>query len=151
MLAVVLEPLARERLAQDLHVLARALRAGLAKRWPCQPSATCGPDEPIPRIMRPPESWSSVAAVIAVIAGERPGIWKIAEPSRIRSVCAGEPGEHGGGVGAVGLGGPDGVEAGALGCLDQLELLLGGEAQAPIADVQPESHATLLSPLQATS
>jgi hypothetical protein len=30
--------------------------------------------------MRPSESWSSVAAVIAVIAGERAGIWKIAEP-----------------------------------------------------------------------
>jgi hypothetical protein len=27
-----------------------------------------------------------VAAVIAVIAAERPGIWKIAEPSLIRSV-----------------------------------------------------------------
>jgi hypothetical protein len=38
--------------------------------------------------MRPPESWSSVAAVMAVIAGERPGIWKIAEPSLMRSVCA---------------------------------------------------------------
>ena len=33
--------------------------------------------------MRPPESWSIVAAVIAVIAGVRPGIWKIAEPSLI--------------------------------------------------------------------
>ena len=35
---------------------------------------------------RPPEMWSSVAAVIAVIAGERPGIWKIAEPRRIVDV-----------------------------------------------------------------
>ncbi len=59
-----------------------------AKRWPCQPSATWGPEEPIPSSMRPPESWSSVAAVIAVIAGERAGIWKIAEPIRMRSVCA---------------------------------------------------------------
>ena len=41
----------------------------------------------MPRIMRPPESWSSVAAVIAVIAAERPGIWKIAEPSRILEVA----------------------------------------------------------------
>ena len=41
----------------------------------------------MPRIIRPPESWSSVAAVIAVIAGVRPGIWKIAEPILIRSVC----------------------------------------------------------------
>ena len=59
----------------------------LPKRWPCQPSATCGPEAPIPRIMRPFEMLSSVAAVIAHIAGERPGIWKIAEPMRIRSVC----------------------------------------------------------------
>ena len=56
------------------------------KRWPCQPSATCGPDEPIPSSMRPFEITSSVAAVIAVIAGVRAGIWKIAEPSLIRSV-----------------------------------------------------------------
>ena len=59
----------------------------LPKRCPCQPSATCGPEEPIPRIIRPPESWSIVAAVIAVIAAERPGIWKIPEPRRIVEVC----------------------------------------------------------------
>ncbi len=58
-----------------------------AKRCPCQPSATCGPLEPMPRFIRPSDSWSSVAAVIAVIAGERAGIWKIAEPSRIFVVC----------------------------------------------------------------
>jgi hypothetical protein len=58
------------------------------KRWPCQPSATCGPDEPIPRSIRPSERLSIVAAVIAVIAGDRPGIWKIAEPSLIRDVTA---------------------------------------------------------------
>ena len=58
-----------------------------AKRWPCQPSATCGPEEPMPSSIRPSESWSSVAAVIAVIAGERPGIWKMAEPILIVVVC----------------------------------------------------------------
>ena len=31
---------------------------------------------------------SSVAAVMAVIAGVRAGIWKIAEPIRMRSVLA---------------------------------------------------------------
>ena len=61
----------------------------LPKRWPCQPSATCGPLVPIPSSMRPSESWSIVAAVMAVIAAERPGIWKIAEPSLMREVaCA---------------------------------------------------------------
>ena len=59
-----------------------------ANGWPCQPSATCGPDEPIPRIIRPPEMLSSVAAVMAVMAGVRAGIWKIAEPMRMRSVLA---------------------------------------------------------------
>ena len=59
----------------------------LAKRCPCQPSATCGPEEPMPRIMRPSESWSIVAAVIAVIAAERAGIWKMPEPRRIFEVC----------------------------------------------------------------
>ena len=37
-------------------------------------------------IMRPPESWSMVAAVMAVIAAERPGIWKMPAPSRIVEV-----------------------------------------------------------------
>ena len=50
--------------------------------------------------MRPSERLSIVAAVIAVIAAERPGIWKIAEPSLIfvvipasqpRIVAASEP------------------------------------------------------------
>ncbi len=72
----------------------------------------------MPKIMRPSESWSIVAAVIAVIAAERAGIWKMPEPSRILRGLPGEPAEHGGGVGAVGLGGPDGVVAEPLGLLD---------------------------------
>ncbi len=60
----------------------------LANRCPCQPSATCGPELPIPSTIRPPESSSIVAAVIAVIAALRPGIWKIAEPSLILLVPA---------------------------------------------------------------
>ena len=40
----------------------------------------------MPSSTRPSDRWSSVAAVIAVIAGERAGIWKIAEPSLMRSV-----------------------------------------------------------------
>ena len=42
----------------------------------------------MPSSIRPSESWSSVAAVIAVMAGERPGIWKIADPILISEVCA---------------------------------------------------------------
>ncbi len=59
-----------------------------AKRTPCQPSDTCGPDGPSPRRKRPPESWSIVAAVIAVMAGLRAGIWKIPEHRWMRSVPA---------------------------------------------------------------
>src|SRR5207248_532251 len=52
----------------------------------------------------------------------------------------GEPAEHGGGVGAVGLGGPDGVVSQPLGLLDDVELVGGAEAQAPVADVDAELH-----------
>ena len=71
---------------RTMSTYSRVRSSWWAKRWPCQPSATCGPDDPIPSSTRPPERWSSVAAVIAVIAGERAGIWKIAEPSLMRSV-----------------------------------------------------------------
>ena len=37
---------------------------------------------------RPPDSWSIVAAVIAVIAALRAGIWRIPDPSLIRVVPA---------------------------------------------------------------
>ena len=50
--------------------------------------ATWGPDDPIPSSIRPPDSSSIVAAVIAVIAALRPGIWKIADPSLILLVPA---------------------------------------------------------------
>ena len=88
--------------------------------------------------MRPSESWSIVAAVIAVIAALRPGIWKIAEPSLIVLVPAGQPGEHGRGVGAVRLGGPDRVVAEPLGLLHDLAAVARGEAEAPVADVDAE-------------
>src|ERR1700747_2650000 len=107
---------------------------------PCQPSDTCGAEEPMPRIMRPFESWSIVAAVIAVIAGERPGIWKIPDPRRILDVCPASPASTGGGVGAVGLGRPDGVVAQPLGLLDDVQLVLRAEAQTPVSDVHAELH-----------
>ena len=66
----------------------RVRASGLSKRTPCQPSDTCGPETPRPRRKRPPDSVSSVAAVIAQFAGVRPGIWKMAEPTSMREVCA---------------------------------------------------------------
>src|SRR5213592_1628829 len=84
------------------------------KRTPCQPSLTCGPEDPMPSSMRPSESWSSVAAVIAVIAGERED--RRAALDRARQPR--DPAEDRRGVGAVGLGCPDGVVAESFGLLD---------------------------------
>ena len=96
----------------------------------------------MPSSIRPPQSWSSVAAVIAVIAGERPGIWKIAEPILIVDVCpasqprivaASEP--YASAVQTL-------VVAEALGLLDDLELVLARQAEPPVADVHAELHAS---------
>ena len=66
----------------------RSHESGLSNGTPCHPSTTCGPDVPSPRTKRPPDSWSSVIAVIAVLAGERPGSCMMAVPSLIFFVCA---------------------------------------------------------------
>ena len=66
----------------------RVRASGLANGWPYQPSTTCGPETPSPRMKRPPERWSSVIAAIAVAAGVRADIWMIAVPSLMRSVWA---------------------------------------------------------------
>src|SRR6202011_3982479 len=51
-----------------------------------------------------------------------------------------EPAEHGGRVRAVGLGGPHRVIAQALRLLDDVELVLGAQAEPPVADVHAELH-----------
>ena len=66
----------------------RVRASGLANGWPYQPSTTCGPETPRPRMKRPPERWSIVIAAIAVAVGVRADICTIAVPSRIRSVLA---------------------------------------------------------------
>ena len=66
----------------------RVRASGLANGWPYQPSTTCGPETPRPRMKRPPERWSMVIAAIAVAAGVRADICTIAVPRRMRSVCA---------------------------------------------------------------
>ncbi len=71
-----------------MSTYSRVRPSGLSKRTPCQPSDTCGPETPSPSRNRPALSVSSVAAVIAVIAGVRAGIWKTALPTSIRDVCA---------------------------------------------------------------
>ncbi len=64
----------------------RVRASGFANGIPYQPSTTCGPETPRPRMKRPPERWSMVIAAIAVAAGWRAEIWVIAVPSRTRSV-----------------------------------------------------------------
>ena len=66
----------------------RVRASGLANGIPYQPSTTCGPDTPSPRMKRPPERWSIVIAAIAVAAGWRADICTIAVPSLMRSVEA---------------------------------------------------------------
>ena len=96
---------------------------------------------PSPSSIRPPESWSSVAAVMAVIAADRPGIRSTAEPSLMRLGLPRKPGEDGHGVGAVGLGGPGGLVPEPLALPDELELLGRPEPEAPVADVEAELHS----------
>ena len=78
----------RARAIRTMSTYSRVRASGLSNRTPCQPSETCGPETPSPSRNRPPDRESSVAAVIAVIAGVRAGIWNTAEPMSIRSVCA---------------------------------------------------------------
>ena len=78
----------RRRAIRTISTYSRVRASGLAKGTPCHPSLTCGPETPSPRWKRPPESWSSVAAVIAVMAGVRAGICMMPAPSPIVVVLA---------------------------------------------------------------
>ena len=87
---------------------------------------------------RPPDSASSVIAVIARIAGVRAGICMIAVPSRMRVVCAPIQVERRDRVGAVGLGGPHRVEAEPLGLEDQIDG--NGGLGTELTGEQTETH-----------
>ncbi len=69
-----------------MSTTSRVRASGLANGWPYQPSTTCGPLTPMPRMTRPPERWSRVSACIAIDAGERPDICTIEVPSLSREV-----------------------------------------------------------------
>ena len=71
-----------------MSTYSRVREIGLANGWPYQPSTTCGPETPSPRIMRPSDRWSSVSACMAVEAGVRAAIWQMAVPSLMCEVCA---------------------------------------------------------------
>src|SRR5436309_7474136 len=66
----------------------RVRASGFGNGCPYQPSTTCGPDTPRPRINLPPERWSMVAAVIATAAGVRAESCTIPVPSLMRFVRA---------------------------------------------------------------
>ena len=82
----------RDQTLRRMPMYSRIRASGLANGCPYQPSTTCGPDTPSPRISRPPDRWSRVSAAIAVAAGVRAEICTIPVPSLIRSVSANGPG-----------------------------------------------------------
>ena len=69
-----------------IPMYSRVRASGFSKGIPYQPSTTCGPETPMPRMKRPPERWSMVIAAIAAAAGCRADICMIAVPSRRLSV-----------------------------------------------------------------
>ncbi len=80
-----------------MRTYSRVRASGLANGSPYQPSTTCGPDTPSPRMKRPPLRWSIVSAAIAEAVGRRALICMIAVPSRTFFVA--EP-HHASGVSA---------------------------------------------------
>ena len=66
----------------------RVRASGLLDGWPYQPSTTCGPETPSPRMSRPFDRWSSVTAAMAVAVGVRAAICTTPVPILIVSVCA---------------------------------------------------------------
>ncbi len=68
-------------MSRTIATYSRVRASGFANGWPYQPSTTCGPDTPSPRMKRPPERWSMVIAAIAAAAGVRADICMIAVPS----------------------------------------------------------------------
>lgn len=54
-----------------MSMISRVRVSGLSNGTPCHPSMTWGPEEPRPRMNRPPDTASSPAAVMAVSVGVR--------------------------------------------------------------------------------
>ena len=69
-----------------ISIVSRVRVTGLSKRTPCQPSMTCGPLVPIPRMNRPFDIACNESADMASSAGEREPSCTHAVPSRIVSV-----------------------------------------------------------------
>src|SRR3954465_3852309 len=99
---------------RTISTYSRVRASGLSNLTPYQPSETCGPETPRPSRNRPPESEARGAAGIAGMGGGgrggRGGRARRDREDGRADVDAlglgGDPGEHGGGVGPVRLGGP---------------------------------------------
>ena len=115
----------------------RVRASGASKGTPCHPSETCGPDTPSPSRNRPPDNTSSVAAVIAVIAGD-PG-WDSQDRAAHVDVAGvgSDPGEDADRVRPVGLGCPHHRVPQPFGLLGQPYLVaFTTRAQSPVGQVQ---------------
>ena len=143
LLALVLErALAGERLAHDLHVLARA-RDGPRERHAVPAlgdlrarHAQAEPEAPLGEGV---ERGRGHGGHRGRAGGDLEQAGAEADPLGHRAQVP----EHGGGVLAPGLGHPHGVEALAVGELRQLDLLLGG-VPGPVGDVEADPHAAIL-------
>ena len=126
--------------ARTISTYSRVFPSGFPHSWPCQPSTTCGPDVPSPIRKRPPESRSSVTAVIAAFAGERPGSCMIAVPSFDRRRLRAEPGERRDRIDAPRLRRPGRVVAEPLRLARQLDQLQRARAGLRVPHVEAELH-----------
>ena len=112
------------------------------------PRTPAVPRRPRPSRKRPSDRVSSVAAVIAVMAGVRAGICMIALPTSIVVGLRGEPRQHAHRVRAVGLRDPHDREPETFRLLDEGDVLRRIAAHPPVTDVESQTHwATLASSL----
>src|SRR3954447_8302541 len=75
-------------MSRRISTYSRVRASGFANGMPYQPSTTWGPDTPRPRMKRPPERWSMVAAAMAVATGVRAAICTMPVPMRTFLVWA---------------------------------------------------------------
>ncbi len=62
--------------------------SGFSNGTPWKPSMTCGPELPRPRMNRPPDIWSTLAALTAMVVAEREKTLMMLVASCTRSVLA---------------------------------------------------------------
>ena len=127
-----------------MSTYSRVRASGFGNGRPYQPSTTCGPLTPSPRIIRPPVRWSRVSVCMAADVGVRPDSWTMAVPSltfevrlphQARGVNASEP--HASAAKTE-------SKPGRLGGLHELAHTLRGLG-SPVPQLQSELHPSPLS------